>query len=196
MSIENGFIAGKCAKNSVESEALNWWTVMRRAAVSCGSNHGGGWDIEWKDLKILLGHTGFICLCRHRKCAHQGNFFCGSVLQSIGVMTITILRVSRMYLIWSLEEAVATKTWTMQERNWNFQLTAGMFIVPNEAKPEIPVVDEGMNHVWWSFRTSYATWRSFCNLWSINLLAVLDSLFKAAHNLSLKPLIERERETE
>jgi hypothetical protein len=45
----------------------------------------------------------------HRKCA-QGNFFCGSVLQSIGVMTITILRVSRMYLIWSLEEVVATKT--------------------------------------------------------------------------------------
>jgi hypothetical protein len=24
---------------------------------------------------------------------------------------------------------------------------AGMFIVPNEAKPEIPVVDEGMNNV-------------------------------------------------
>ncbi len=147
---------------------------MRRAAVSCGSNHGGGWDIEWKDLKVLLGHTGFIWLCRHRKCA-QGNFFCGSVLQNIGVMTITILRVSRMYLIWSLEEVVATNTWTMQERNWNFQLNSWNVHCTNEAKPEIPVVDEGMNNVWWSFRTSYATWRSFCNLWSINLLAVLDS---------------------
>jgi hypothetical protein len=51
-------------------------------------------------------------------------------------------------------------------------LRAGIFIVPNEAKPEIPVVDEGMNNVWWSFRTSYATWRFLCNLWSINLLAV------------------------
>ncbi len=37
-------------------------------------------------------------------------FFCVSVLQSIDVMTITILRVSRMYLIWSLEEVVLTKT--------------------------------------------------------------------------------------
>jgi hypothetical protein len=35
----------------------------------------------------------------------------------------------------------------MQERNQNFQFTGGMFIVPNEAKPEIPVVDEGMNNV-------------------------------------------------